>query len=299
MSQLVTVFSDASCFPRLLNVRRRGRALSRTRTTTTTMDPPRRGTLRPSMDPYSNARSGLPAPMSTAKRLTPSVFRQSLAGPQQPLGGPRQSLYPSQSLNVPQSASKMGNPAFGRTPMRKCVMFTVLRLQHAHQSVLLPSSVHKGSQWGASRQSMVPPTPGPRHALKDPRNIRDKAFQSTIKTSILAWLEATEFEGPINHKSLSTCTAKDFRSIFMHLIFLLDASYEFGTNGRKFEDEVILLLKAHAYPFADSVDRKWLTAPSSPFSWPSLLAMLHWMAELSKVSLHDVSAKSGSLTSNL
>ena len=131
---------------------------------------------------------------------------------------------------------------------------------------------------------MLPPTPGPRHALKDPRNIRDKTTQAAMRTTILGWLESTEFDGAMNHKTLGTCTAKDFRSIFMHLIYLLDASYVFGEKGRKFEDEVILLLKAHAYPFADSVDRKWLTAPSSPFSWPSLLAMLHWMTELSKVS---------------
>ncbi len=69
-------------FPRLLNhERRRSRPVSCTTRTTATMEPPRRGTLRPSTDPYSIARSGLPAPMSTVKKLTPSGFRQSLAGP--------------------------------------------------------------------------------------------------------------------------------------------------------------------------------------------------------------------------
>lgn len=89
------------------------------------MDGPRRGIVRPSMDPYSHMRSGMAPPSSSMKKLTPSAFRQSLAGPQQPFlhSGPRQSLYPSQSLNVPPSASKMGNPAFGKTPMRKCVAY--------------------------------------------------------------------------------------------------------------------------------------------------------------------------------
>lgn len=63
--------------------------------------------------------SGIPAPF-TAKKPTPAMrLRQSFAGPQQFLGPTRNSLYPTQSLNVPSSASRPGPTPFGRTPMRK------------------------------------------------------------------------------------------------------------------------------------------------------------------------------------
>ncbi|KAI5123278.1 hypothetical protein M0805_009300 [Coniferiporia weirii] len=226
------------------------------------MDSLRRGTMRPSMDPYGNARSGIPAPM-TAKKPTPAArLRQSFAGPQQFLGAPRNSLYPSQSLNAPPSASKPGPSAFGRTPMR--------------------NSVRGAQQWTGGRQSMIPPTPGPSHALKDPRNNRDKAFQQTMRNIIFAWLQESQFQGTISRQTLLSPTAKDFRGIFEHLIGLLDPTYAFGEKGKRFEDEVVPILKAHHYPFADSIDKKWLAAPASMHSWPSLLAMLHWLVELSK-----------------
>ncbi|THH04485.1 hypothetical protein EW145_g5494 [Phellinidium pouzarii] len=214
--------------------------------------------MRPSIDPYGNARSAIPAPL-TAKKPTPAArLRQSFAGPQQYLGAPRNSLYPSQSLNVPPSASKPGPSAFGRTPMR--------------------NSVRGGQQWTGGRQSMLPPTPGPSHTLKDPRNNRDKAFQQTMRNVIFAWLQESQFQGTISRQTLLSPTAKDFRGIFEHLIGLLDPTYSFGERGKKFEDEVVPILRAHHYPFAESIDKKWLAAPASMHSWPSLLAMLHWLA---------------------
>ena len=145
------------------------------------------------------------------------------------------------------------------------------------------SSVRSGQQWTAGRQSIVPPTPGASHVQKDPRNTRDKAYQQTMRNVIFSWLQESQFQGTISRQTLLSPTAKDFRGIFEHLIGLLDPAYMFGDKGRKFEDEVILLLKAHHYPFADNIDKKWLAAPASMHSWPSLLAMLHWLAELSKV----------------
>lgn len=134
---------------------------------------------------------------------------------------------------------------------------------------------------------MIPPTPGPRHALKDPRNIRDKPTQTAMRAAIFTWLNETDYDGGLTTKTLGNPSAKDFRGIFMHLVYLLDSSFVFGEKGRKFEDEVLVISKAHQYPFADAIDKKWLTTPSSPFSWPSLLAMLHWVTELSKVCLQD------------
>lgn len=130
---------------------------------------------------------------------------------------------------------------------------------------------------------MLPPTPAPSHSLKDPRNIRDKTYQQNLRNAIFAWLQESQFQAPISRQTLSSPTAKDFRNIFEHLIGLLDPNYTFGVKGKKFEDEVVPILKACHYPFADSIDKKWLAAPASMHSWPSLLAMLHWLTELTKV----------------
>lgn len=131
---------------------------------------------------------------------------------------------------------------------------------------------------------MIPPTPVvPSHTLKDPRNNRDKAVQQQMRNTIFSWLQESQFQGTISRQTLLSPTAKDFRGIFEHLINLLDPMYIFGEKGRKFEDEVVPLLKACQYPFADSIDKKWLAAPASMHSWPSLLAMMHWLVELCKV----------------
>ena len=142
---------------------------------------------------------------------------------------------------------------------------------------------------------MLPPTPGPAsHTLKDPRNIRDKAVQVNMRNTIYQWLQETEFPGTISKQTLLSPTAKDFRQIFEHLVSLLDPSFEFAaeaTQGqgrdktaKKFEDDVLLVLKAHHYPFADAIDKKWLAAPASMHSWPQLLACLHWLVGMTKVS---------------
>lgn len=145
--------------------------------------------------------------------------------------------------------------------------------------------MQKGAGWGSGRQSMIPPTPMvPSHTQKDPRNNRDKAVQQQMRNTIFSWLQGSPFPGTISRQTLLSPTAKDFRGIFEYLIGLLDPSYSFGEKGRKFEDEVVPLLKAFQYPFADSIDKKWLAAPASMHSWPSLLAMIHWLAELSKVT---------------
>lgn len=130
---------------------------------------------------------------------------------------------------------------------------------------------------------MLPPTPGPSHTHKDPRNARDKAVQQAMRNVIWTRLQESQFQGVISRQTLLSPTAKDFRGIFEHFLVLIDPAYKAIENGKKFEDEVINILKVLHYPFVDAIDKKWLAAPASMHSWPSLLAMLHWLAQISKV----------------
>lgn len=139
---------------------------------------------------------------------------------------------------------------------------------------------------------MAPPTPAPIQPVKDPRNIRDKPVQQAMRTAIFNWLQESQIQATVSRQTLLSPTAKDFRAIFEHLVGLLDPTFVFGEKGKKFEDEVIPILKAHHYPFADALDKRWLAAPASMHSWPSLTAMLHWLSELSRVrhGLYSISA---------
>lgn len=83
--------------------------------------------------------------------------------------------------------------------------------------------------------------------------------------------------------TLSSITGKDYRAIFQHLVTIVDPAYPFDARLR-FEDEFQPALKALRYPFSAQIDNKWLAAPASPHSWPALLAALHWLVEMGKVT---------------
>ncbi|KAG1891512.1 HEC/Ndc80p family-domain-containing protein [Suillus subluteus] len=227
----------------------------------------RRSTMQPATDIYGNTRSGLPMP-STAKKAPSSAMRMSLAGPAArtpylPPGAGSgsntgHSGYRSQNVNpLLQSTSK---PNYGRTP--------------------LTNSSRRGSVWTGG-VSLAPPSGS--QTFKDPRPIRERSYQSKMKQEIYSWLQATEFD--ISMQTLSNITGKDFRAMFQHLVAIADPGYPFDTRLR-FEDEFQPALKALRYPFAAQIDNKWLAAPGSMHSWPTLLAALHWLVEMGKARLN-------------
>ncbi|KAH7916015.1 HEC/Ndc80p family-domain-containing protein [Hygrophoropsis aurantiaca] len=223
--------------------------------------------MQQSNDPYGTARSGIPMP-STVKKTAPSSMRMSLAGAARsqylpppsagPSSNPRQSIYRSQNANpLLQSTSK---PNYGRTP--------------------LTSSTRRGSMWPGGAP-LAPPSGS--QTVKDPRPIRERPYQSKMRQEIFAWLQNTEYE--VSMQTLTSITGKDYRAMFQHLVSMIDPSYPFDPRVR-FEDEFQPALKAMRYPFASQIDNKWLAAPGSMHSWPTLLAVLHWLVEMGKARLH-------------
>lgn len=223
--------------------------------------------MQPTPDPYGNARSGIPMP-STAKKAPQSSVRMSLSGPalrapylppagSGPSSNPRQSLYKAQNTNpLVQSTSK---PNYGRTPLH--------------------NSTRRGSIWPGNAMLTAP---SGSQTLKDPRPIRDRAYQSKMRQEIFAWLQTTEYE--ISMQTLMSITGKDYRSMFQHLVNLVDPCYPFDPKAR-FEDEFQPALRALRYPFVSQLDNKWLAAPGSMHSWPTLLAVLHWLVQMGKARL--------------
>ena len=101
-----------------------------------------------------------------------------------------------------------------------------------------------------------------------------------MRQDIVEWFQQNEYD--LQTSALMNITAKDFRGIFEQLVLCLDPDWPFDPNKR-FEDQLLQALKALQYPYVNNIDMKWLATPGAQFSCPSLLGMLHWLAELGKV----------------
>lgn len=121
----------------------------------------------------------------------------------------------------------------------------------------------------------------PNAPAKDPRPIREKSFQHNAIRVLLEYLTQNGYDQPISTKILFAPSSKDFQNIFKFLYFKIDPTFEFG---KKFEDEVPILLKNIRYPYANDISKSHLYAVGSMHAWPSLLAMLQWFVELLQVS---------------
>jgi kinetochore protein NDC80 len=101
-----------------------------------------------------------------------------------------------------------------------------------------------------------------------------------MRQEIVSWLQSTEYD--ITMQTLANITGKEYRNIFQYLFSMLDPGYPFDLHTR-IEDEFIPALRCIRYPFVGQVDPKWLAAPASMHSWPSLLGVLHWLTVMCKV----------------
>ncbi|KAF8633723.1 hypothetical protein AX17_004381 [Amanita inopinata Kibby_2008] len=225
------------------------------------MDPRRRSTMQPPPDPYTSARSGIPVP-STLKK--PAAHpRTSLAGPalrapyptpsRGPGTNPRQSVLRSHTVN-PANPLLMSN---GRTPLH--------------------NSTRRGSVWPGGVVAMGSSLS---QAVKDTRPLRDRQYQAKMRQDIYLFLQGSNAE--VSMATLSNIQRKEYRAIFLLLVESLDPAYT-SVEGARFEDEFVPALKVLRYPYAHQIDNKWLAAPASMHSWPSLLGVLHWLVELCKL----------------
>ena len=110
---------------------------------------------------------------------------------------------------------------------------------------------------------------------KDPRPIRDKAWQQSATASLIAFLAQAGYPHPVSKKNLVAPSQKDFINMFTFLYGLLDPNFEW--KGR-FDDDFTLVLKGLRYPF--EISKSQLQSVGSMHAWPSLLAVLTWLVEL-------------------
>ncbi|KAK2460548.1 hypothetical protein APHAL10511_007018 [Amanita phalloides] len=112
------------------------------------------------------------------------------------------------------------------------------------------------------------------------RPLRDRQYQAKMRQDIFLYLQGRNAE--VSTMTLTNIQRKEYRAIFFFLVEILDPGYT-SLEGARFEDEFVPALKAVRYPYAHQIDNKWLAAPASMHSWPSLLGVLHWLVELCKL----------------
>ncbi|KAF8630067.1 hypothetical protein AX15_003124 [Amanita polypyramis BW_CC] len=213
---------------------------------------------RSTMQPPPDSRSGIPIPSTIKKPLQNT--RMSLAGPALRAPYPTPSRGPSSNPRQSMMRSHNANPLLmstGRTPLH--------------------SSTRRGSMWPGSAAVSAPSLS---QAVKDTRPLRDRQYQGKMRQDIYVYLQGSNAE--VSVATLSNIQRKEYRAIFFFLVEILDPGYT-SVEGTRFEDEFVPALRALRYPYAHQIDNKWLAAPASMHSWPSLLGVLHWLVELCKL----------------
>lgn len=131
---------------------------------------------------------------------------------------------------------------------------------------------------GASSMRASVAAPGAEEYRKrQGRNVRDKAHQYNCINTVASFLASNDYDKPISASVLAgPPSLKEFQQIFRFLCGFIDPSAEFG---KKFEDDVLLFIRGIRYPFASEINKSQLIA-ITPHTWPVLLSMLAWLAEV-------------------
>lgn len=139
--------------------------------------------------------------------------------------------------------------------------------------------------------------------LADPRNVTSRKFMDDSVKQLSEFLASTGYMGEVTPARLLSPTSASFRSVMVHLLKMLDASYVVGPPD-KFADEVQSVFKAlrcghpgslllsscshpdHPrarcrYPFP--ISKTAITAAGAQQSWPTLLSAIMWFVSLLKV----------------
>ncbi|KAM3427221.1 hypothetical protein MY4824_009583 [Beauveria thailandica] len=237
-----------------------------------------------------NPNTGIPAPGSTMKRNTnghiraQSGSRQSFAmsRPNQPLFSrtpsgsnladlglssvKRQSLAPKAAY-----AATMGTPAAART----------LTDTERRSSVFRPRSSMNGPV--NNHQSFFQTTHQPAGVPRDPRPLKDRAFQARVGQELMEYMMQNNFELEMKHvlspNVMKSPTQKDFNYMFQWLYHRIDPSHRFQKN---IDQEVPPILKQLRYPFERSITKSQIAAVGGQ-NWSTFLGLLYWMMQLAQM----------------
>lgn len=132
-------------------------------------------------------------------------------------------------------------------------------------------------------QSFFQQAPQPAGVPRDPRPLKDRAYQTRIGQELLDYLVAHNFEMEMKHmlsqNIVKSPTQKDFNYMFQWLYHRIDPSYKFQRN---IDQEVPPLLKQLRYPYEKSITKSQISAVGGQ-NWSTFLGLLHWMMQLAQM----------------
>ncbi|KAJ5601462.1 hypothetical protein N7510_010996 [Penicillium lagena] len=143
-----------------------------------------------------------------------------------------------------------------------------------------PSTGNGGPIGHQSFFAQVPPAAG---VPRDPRPLRDRAFQTRIGQELLEYLTHNNFELEMKHSlgqnTLRSPTQKDFNYIFQWLYHRIDPGYKFL---KSMDSEVPPILKQLRYPYEKGITKSQIAAVGGQ-NWSTFLGMLHWLMQLAQM----------------
>ncbi|PQE25552.1 HEC Ndc80p family protein [Rutstroemia sp. NJR-2017a BBW] len=243
--------------------------------------------------------SSLPQPSSAMKRSNsisginniPFTASHGRTGSRQSLAPPR----PSQPL-FSRSSSGTNLAEIGMTSVKRASF-----QNSSGRKSYAPPQMGRASAEGTERRSSVyrsrtstngpmghqsffQQAPQPAGVPKDPRPLKDRAYQGKIGQELLEYMANNNYEIEMGHNvSLNTMkspTQKDFIFMFQWLYHRIDPSYRFQKN---IDQEVPPILAQLRYPYQKSITKSSLSAVGGANSWPLFLGLLHWMMQLAQM----------------
>lgn len=134
-----------------------------------------------------------------------------------------------------------------------------------------------------NHQSFFQTTPQPAGVPKDPRPLKDRAFQARIGQELMEYMTQNNFELEMKHvlspNVMKSPTQKDFNYMFQWLYHRIDPSHRFQKN---IDQEVPPILKQMRYPFERSITKSQIAAVGGQ-NWSTFLGLLYWMMQLAQM----------------
>ncbi|CEP12112.1 hypothetical protein [Parasitella parasitica] len=115
----------------------------------------------------------------------------------------------------------------------------------------------------------------------DPRNIKDSDTQRRYLQTITEYLHRTNYKSTSQSRNIRILSSTEFHAMLKHLLLRWDPDYR---PKKKFEDEVVDLLKQMGYPLRDSISRKSLLSIGAIHSNPIFFGLLYWVVQMCKAN---------------
>lgn len=233
------------------------------------------GSSAPYSSSHNRSVSGSRQSLAMSRPPQPLFTRSSSGGNLADMGGAssakRMSYQPNSTSTLKYSnnnhtpASSLPGRASTDGERRRSSVYRARTSTHAHMG---------------GHQSFFQQAPQTAGVPRDPRPLKDRAYQTRIGQELLDYLAQNNFELEMKHvlsqNVIKSPTQKDFNYMFQWLYHRIDPSYRFLKN---IDQEVPPLLKQLRYPYEKSITKSQIAAVGGQ-NWYMFLGVLHWMMQL-------------------